>query len=204
MKEPIIHGLFPTPIFFSSLEREFTSLELEFVDQNKKNTFNNEGNITSNNNYVLNEIPFLDLKNELDLKVKEYFDKIICPSNKITPYITESWLNYTDKNQYHHKHFHTNCLVSGVLYINSDEKFDNIKFFKEDYQLIDFEPKEYNVFNATSWFFPVKTGGIILFPSSLTHMVETKKGDNTRVSLAFNVFIKGILGNNKALNELKL
>jgi hypothetical protein len=35
-------------------------------------------------------------------------------------------------------------------------------------------------------------------------MVETKKGDNTRVSLAFNVFIKGILGNNKALNELKL
>ena len=50
----------------------------------------------------------------------------------------------------------------------------------------------------------VKTGDIVLFPSSLTHMVETKEGDNTRVSLAFNVFIKGTIGNNKQLTELKL
>jgi hypothetical protein len=35
-------------------------------------------------------------------------------------------------------------------------------------------------------------------------MVETKQGDNTRISLAFNVFIKGMVGNNKGLNELKL
>jgi hypothetical protein len=35
-------------------------------------------------------------------------------------------------------------------------------------------------------------------------MVETKEGDNTRVSLAFNVFIKGTIGNNKELTELKL
>jgi hypothetical protein len=47
-----------------------------------------------------------------------------------------------------------------------------------------------------------KTGDIILFPSSLTHMVETKEGTNTRISLAFNVFIKGTVGNNKNLTEL--
>jgi hypothetical protein len=91
------------------------------------------GNITSNDNYVLNEKPFLNLKNELDLKVKEYFDKIICPSNKVKPYITQSWLNYTKRNQYHHKHQHPNSLVSGVFYINADEKLDKIKFFKEHY-----------------------------------------------------------------------
>ena len=48
----------------------------------------------------------------------------------------------------------------------------------------------------------MKTGDVILFPSSLTHMVETKQGDNTRISLAFNVFIKGTVGNNKNLTEL--
>ena len=35
-------------------------------------------------------------------------------------------------------------------------------------------------------------------------MVETKQGDNTRISLAFNVFIKGTVGNNKNLTELHL
>jgi uncharacterized protein (TIGR02466 family) len=204
VKEPIIHSLFPTPIFFSSLEREFTPLELKFVDKNKKDTYNNTGNITSNDNYVLNEKPFLNLKNELDLKVKEYFDKIICPSNKVKPYITQSWLNYTKKNQYHHKHQHPNSLVSGVFYINADEKLDKIKFFKEDYQPIKLEIKEYNLFNSQSWWFTVKTGDIVLFPSSLTHMVETKEGDNTRVSLAFNVFVEGKIGNNKDLTELIL
>jgi uncharacterized protein (TIGR02466 family) len=204
MKEPIIHSLFPTPVFFSSLERKLTPLETKFLNKKEKDTYHNQGNITSNDNYVLNEKPFLNLKNELDLKVKEYFDKIICPSNKVKPYITQSWLNYTKRNQYHHKHQHPNSLVSGVFYINADEKLDKIKFFKEDYQPIKLEIKEYNLFNSQSWWFTVKTGDIVLFPSSLTHMVETKEGDNTRVSLAFNVFVEGKIGDNKSLTELIL
>jgi uncharacterized protein (TIGR02466 family) len=204
VKEPIIHSLFPTPVFFSSLERKLTPLETKFLNKKEKDTYNNTGNITSNDNYVLNEKPFLNLKNELDLKVKEYFDKIICPSNKVKPYITQSWLNYTKRNQYHHKHQHPNSLVSGVFYINADEKLDKIKFFKEDYQPIKLEIKEYNLFNSQSWWFTVKTGDIVLFPSSLTHMVETKEGDNVRTSLAFNVFVEGKVGNNKDLTELIL
>jgi hypothetical protein len=142
VKEPIIHSLFPTPVFFSSLERKLTPLEIKFLNKKEKDTYHNEGNITSNDNYVLNEKPFLNLKNELDLKVKEYFDKIICPSNKVKPYITQSWLNYTKRNQYHHKHQHPNSLVSGVFYINADEKLDKINFLKNililrlNYQLI--------------------------------------------------------------------
>ena len=49
------------------------------------------------------------------------------------------------------------------------------------------------MWNSESWWFPVKTGDVILFPSSLIHMVETKQGTNTRISLAFNVFIKELL-----------
>jgi uncharacterized protein (TIGR02466 family) len=202
--EATINSIFPTPIYISKLNRDFTPLEIKFLNKKEKDTYNNEGNITSNDNYVLNEKPFLNLKNELDLKVKEYFDNIICPSNKVKPYITQSWLNYTKRNQYHHKHQHPNSLVSGVFYINADEKLDKIKFFKEDYQPIKLEIKEYNLFNSQSWWFTVKTGDIVLFPSSLTHMVETKEGDNTRVSLAFNVFVEGKIGDNKGLTELIL
>ncbi len=200
--EASINGIFPTPIYISKIHKELTPLELKFVDKNKKDFYKNDGNITSNNNYILNEKPFANIKKELDLRVQDYFDKVISPVNNITPYITQSWLNYTETNQYHHKHAHPNSLVSGVFYINCHEEHDKIKFFNDNYKTIKPEVKDYNIWNSESWWFPVKTGDVILFPSSLTHMVETKQGDNTRISLAFNVFIKGTVGNNKNLTEL--
>jgi hypothetical protein len=51
MKEAIITGIFPTPIYMSKLDRALTSLELKFVDKSKKDFYKNDGNITSNNTY---------------------------------------------------------------------------------------------------------------------------------------------------------
>ena len=202
--ESKIVGIFPTPIYISKINRKITNKELFFINKTKKETYKNESNITSNNNYILNKEIFKNLKKELNLIVQDYFNKVILPKNNITPYITQSWLNYTETNQYHHKHQHSNSLVSGVFYINCDEKFDKIKFFNDTYKSIKPEIKNWNVWNSESWWFSIKTGDIILFPSCLAHMVETKKGDNTRISLAFNTFIKGKIGNNESLTELVL
>jgi len=199
-----IFNLFPTPIYLSKLNRELTHEELSIINKTKLYVYKNEGNTTTNENYILNNKLFKNLKEELDLKVQDYFNKIICPAGSITPYITQSWINFTEKNQYHHKHSHSNSFISGVFYINCDEKFDKIYFYKRDYERIYLEAKEYNVFNSSSWWFSVKTGNIILFPSSLQHKVETKETDNTRISLAFNVFIKGKIGNKEKLDELIL
>jgi uncharacterized protein (TIGR02466 family) len=199
-----INGIFPTPIYISKLDREITSKELLFINKTKLDTYNNESNKTSNDVYILNNKALKNIKEELDLRIQDYFNKVISPANNITPYITQSWLNYTETNQYHHKHQHPNSLVSGVFYINCHEEHDKIKFFNEEYSTIRLEVKDWNIWNSESWWFFVKTGDIILFPSSLTHMVETKQGDNTRISLAFNVFIKGTFGTNKRLTELIL
>ena len=204
MIESTINGIFPTPIYMSKLDRELSKKELTFVEKSKLDFYKNEGNITSNDNYILNQKVFSSLKEDLYLRVQDYFSKVLSYTDAITPYITQSWLNYTETNQYHHKHQHPNSLVSGVFYVNCHEQFDKIKFFREDYKTIKPEIKDWNLYNSESWWFTVKTGDIILFPSSLTHMVETKEGDNTRISLAFNVFIKGIIGNNKNLTELIL
>ena len=200
--EATINSIFPTPIYISKLDRELTLKELSFIDKNKLDIFNNEGNTTSNDNYILNNKTFKNLKEQLDLIIQDYFNKVISPANNVTPYITQSWLNYTETNQYHHKHAHPNSLVSGVFYINCNKEHDKIKFFNEKYKTIKLETKDWNIWNSETWWFSVKTGDVILFPSSLTHMVETKQGDNTRISLAFNVFIKGTVGNNKNLTEL--
>jgi uncharacterized protein (TIGR02466 family) len=204
MIESTINGIFPIPVYISKLDRELTKKELSFVDKSKLDHYKNDGNITSNDNYILNQKVLGSLKEDLYLRVQDYFNKVLCTTDAVTPYITQSWLNYTETNQYHHKHVHPNSLVSGVFYINCHEDLDKIKFFNEGYKTIKPETKDWNLYNSETWWFTVKTGDIILFPSSLTHMVETKEGDNTRISLAFNVFIKGTIGNNKNLTELIL
>jgi uncharacterized protein (TIGR02466 family) len=202
--EATINGIFPTPIYTSKLNRELTPLELEFVKKVRKESYYNGQNTTSNSNYVLNEKPFLNLKKELDLRVKDYFEKVISSTDLVIPYITQSWLNYTETNQYHPKHSHSNSYVSGVLYINCHKELDKITFFNDGHKTIKPEVKNWNLYNSESWWFPVKTGDIIMFPSSLNHMVETKEGDNTRISLAFNVFVKGTIGDSKQLAEVIL
>jgi uncharacterized protein (TIGR02466 family) len=199
-----INSIFPTPIYISKLNRELTNTELSFIDKTKLDVYKNENNTTSNDSYILNHKKFKSLKEQLNLIVQDYFQKVISSTDAITPYITQSWLNYTEKNQYHFKHAHSNSLVSGVFYINCDEKFDKIKFFNDKYLTIRPKVKDWNIWNSETWWFTVKTGDVILFPSSLPHMVDTKQGDNTRISLAFNVFIKGTVGNNKSLTELIL
>ena len=89
--------------------------------------------------------------------------------------------------------------------MDCNEQYDKIRFHR-DYipRVFEIEKKEYNYWNSDTWWFSVKTGELLLFPSTLTHDVQTKEGSNTRTSLAFNVFIKGTLGSNRQLTELKL
>jgi len=205
MKQATIHGLFPTPIYMTNMDRPFTKQELKFVEQQKKHCVKNEGNINTKDNYILNRKEFKNIKKFLDQCCKDYVDRIICPKKNIELYITQSWLNYTEKNQYHHRHEHPNSVVSGVLYFNSDK--DMIKFFSHiKYKQIspEIDDSKYNIWNSDSWWFPVESGQLVMFPSSTTHQVDTKKGNNTRISLAFNTFYKGTIGINSNLTELIL
>ena len=204
IKEPEISGVFPTPVYISNLDRPFTKEEMQIFTTAEKKVVPNAGNITSANNYILNEKGMENLKDILTAHVTEYIKRIHAPKYPMVPYITQSWANYTKKNQYHHTHEHPNSFISGVLYINANEAHDKITLHKKGYQQIKPVPTEWNWYNSDSWFYTVKTGMIILFPSGTTHNVETKEGDNKRISLAFNTFFKGTMGENSQLTELIL
>jgi uncharacterized protein (TIGR02466 family) len=207
MTEPIIHSLFPIPIYTTKIDRGFTKQELQFVNEQKKHCSKNDGNINTKDNYILNRKEFKNVKKFLDKQCKEYLDTVICPKNNLELYITQSWLNYTNTNQYHHKHEHPNSVMSGVFYFNSDIKNDKILFSHPiPYKQIkpETDNTKFNLWNSDTWFFPVETGNLFMFPSSTTHQVETKTGTNTRISLAFNTFYKGSVGSNTNLTELIL
>jgi len=199
-----IIGIFPTPIYTNKLDREFTKKEINFFTKEKEKKLENVGNNSSDNNYILNSSELKNLKQELDEIVKDYFKKVISIDEKASPYITQSWLNWTSENEFHHRHSHSNSIVSGVLYIDVDEKQDKINFFKNENCQIYIREKEPNIFNTNNVSLVVKNGLIVLFPSYLDHAVDVKKGNNVRISLAFNTFVKGTIGLDKALTELKL
>jgi uncharacterized protein (TIGR02466 family) len=134
----------------------------------------------------------------------EYFKAIHAPKFDVSLYLTQSWANYTEAGQYHHKHAHPNSVVSGVFYPQANKEVDKIYFYKDGYERIKVPAAEYNPYNSESWWFEVGAGDLILFPSHLTHMVKTKEDKNTRISIAFNTFLKGYIGSDESLTGLNL
>ena len=200
-----IEALFATPIYLSNTERDFSIEELECVNYHKKQFNINIGkNKTSKNNFILKQNEMKFLHKDLMIKVNDYFKSVEDSNDEVELYITQSWLNYNKSNTYHHEHWHTNSYISGVLYIKANENLDFIRFLNPRYSFFEFSNKNnFNVFNSGICDFPVKSGSIILFPSYLRHSVENNSSDYERISLAFNVFVKGIIGNENELTQLK-
>ena len=189
----IIESIFPTPILIDTLEREITNEEKQFVKNTAMSVRENINNSISISNNVL-ENPYLkNIKNFVDKSLNLYKENILSPKNDIELYITESWINYTNKNQSHHRHQHDNSIISGVFYFNTLEN-DNISFYKNKSGLsLSFDVKNSNNFNSLSYKLPVKTGTLILFPSDLQHEVDVNIEEKTRISLSFNTFARGII-----------
>jgi hypothetical protein len=82
-----------------------------------------------------------------------------------------------------------------VFYVTADANTDSILFYDQRYDTIEIRPKNWNIWNSFSWEIPVSTGDLLLFPSRLNHEVRTVNIENhKRISLAFNVFVRGIIG----------
>ena len=199
-----IHSLFPQAVYFSTLERALTQEELKTVEEYKKKTKKNVGHKFTTDSYVLKHKTLKNLKEDLITKVKEYFNEVVCTNDSITPYITQSWLNYTEVGEFHHSHNHLNSYLSGVFYVDAKKEVDEIVFNKPNNRQLALTVTKPNPFNAMSCGLSVKTGDVILFPSTLEHEVLPKKGTDLRISLSFNVFVKGTIGCQASLTELVL
>lgn len=199
--------IFPTTVLSSTIDRDFTDDELNFINQHKLQTRPNLGNTQSRNLKILECDEMKDIKQFIESKIKYYFREIMCINDNVDVYITISWLNFTDPGQYHHEHNHRNSFLSGVLYINGDGDNDKMTMISELAKLnsvFDLKVSKYNYYNSESWWLPANTGTLYLFPSSIRHKVEETKSDETRISLAFNTFIKGKLGSEEELTDLVL
>ena len=153
MKEQQVQliNLFPTLIYKTKLDHSFSKNENNYIKlietkYLQKNVGNFSSTFSDKGSYVLNHKFFKKLKEKILFYINDYICNV-CAFDKVKPYITQSWLNYTNKNQYHHLHNHQNSYLSGVLYLKASDK-DTITFNKGFHNQIRPEVKEDNIYNG--------------------------------------------------------
>lgn len=188
----VVFPLFPTPLYVVPYGKDLTK-ELEFIKTCKYNFSGT--NYTSVDTFILKHEELSDLSTFIHQHLA-IFSKNIFELNH--PLITtQSWINKNPKESWHTRHTHPNSIVSGVFYL-SINKSCPIHFSHEE--------SAFHVTHArlSGCFYPAQVGDLLIFPSTLTHGVPTNKEDEERISISFNTFSSGPIGNMKNLTYLNL
>jgi len=194
--EKSIWPLFSKPVFR-------TGVDVSGVDLTSIEWLPNYNNWISKDQNVLEKPEFEKLAQGVYDGICEYFYGVMRANQRIEIAITESWFNKTEKGQIHHRHYHPNSVFSTVLYLQTEGESGQTKFITSEYQLLEYDIDESNIYNSKSWSLTPKVGEMLIFPSSMEHMVTEYQGNVPRISLAVNTFIKGQI-NTMPLTKLHL
>jgi hypothetical protein len=142
------------------------------------------------NKKQFDSLSFQILKNFLEVNEELYqYD-----FSKITPYITSIWANKYKKDQFIPSHVHPNSWFSGIYYPYGTGKTQII--FESPIKncaTIDPPVKQYNDYNCQSWRSTFPEDTMIFFPSYLGHRTLRHQDDKERISISFNIFLRGFL-----------
>jgi uncharacterized protein (TIGR02466 family) len=208
----IIQPLFPINIWVENYKDNVTEDVIDFIKNQNwvKNSFGDIEdlqkfkNSRSSNYHILENSIMSNIKHIIELNVNEY-SRGVLGYKDVDFYITQSWCNKNELNEHHHEHNHPNSIISGVLYICCGNDTPSIKFVKDrDLNRTIQINKNITEYNQEIIPFYPEVGDLLIFPSSLSHSVGTNKSSIPRISISFNTFIHGTLGNEVSLNKLEL
>ena len=122
--------------------------------------------------------------------------------------LTNSWLTRNKTGQDHYRHFHPNSIFNGVFYLRADPSSAPIHFHGKTALSKDFNftynIENYNIYNSENWRVPVKTGSLLIFPSTLEHSAGPNLSEDTRICLGFNSFVRASFGNHDYASDIDL
>ena len=177
----------------SEIEQSDIDAVLAYAD-NKEVLDKSVMNLISTNSYVLNS--GLSKNSKLKNLMKEhiqFFLSTVLGEQSAELKITQSWINVTPPGDAHHRHKHTNSIISGVLFFRVPSQSGKFVIEKPEYQLSsirNFATAETNYNNDYYEFVP-DNFELCLFPSYLPHYVTKNESNFDRVSLSFNTFYTG-------------
>jgi uncharacterized protein (TIGR02466 family) len=187
----------------------FKDSELNFIKNTRKIYRQSKNSSYSENTYILDALELSSIKEFVLSCVNKCFKEIYDPKENIKLKITQSWANFASNGEFQVQHAHPNSFpFSGVLYVDADSAVDSICFHKNEALIPQFHinSNQLNTYTAHRCQLPVRTGNLFIFPSNLTHSVPlvTRENNQTRISIAFNTFFSGTIGDEVALTQLHL
>ena len=199
-----VHTLFAEPYFRANIAGSISPQQIAFIKNLKM--VDNPENMISENLYIFEEPELKSVKDAIQEILDIYTRDVLCIPQQI--YVTQSWSLICKSNMGMHSHSHSNSILSGSLYYcELPTPPAGMIFTRYDsYQQIDLPPdaQKRNIYNSPINRVVPKQNDVLLFSSRLTHMVEQNQSSQPRHSIAFNTFVKGTLGNMRAVTELKL
>lgn len=194
---PEVIELFPTLLYKEEIEIPESIISLFPKETFKRNTPNN-GWLSRRNFHQ--DSSYEPLMKIIDQHVEIFIKDIYKMSEDINLQCCGSWINlHKNKTDWAQEHWHPNAMISGVLYLDAPPLSAGITFHSDRSRshLFGwfFDPKytEKNRYNSSIATIPVKTGTLLLFPSTLAHSVSINKGNVNRYSFAFDYIPVGTI-----------
>ncbi len=209
MPQDELLSLFPTPVLIAQYPMPYEK-ELDYIRAMTCRRENKGGDKTnvihynrqSEDTFVLDKPELSNVRAFIESKIHKFVTEVMSSDNHII--ITQSWVNKSGKGESHHEHVHPNSIVSGVWYPVISEKLPPIQFRSKNQRDVSLSTAKFNNFNSATFLLPMKAGELILFPSNLTHSVPANQSETERISLSFNTWAKGSLGDINSLTFLPL
>ena len=129
IKEHNVVPLFGIPLCQTQIQpyeesENFLKEKIEYVERSHKVSY------ISKDDYVLDNENLMPLKNEIETQVSEFMHGYLDIHEKHRFVITTSWCNRYEHNHFIQEHYHSNSLISGVLFLSDCQDTANIVFHK--------------------------------------------------------------------------
>ena len=113
---------------------------------------------------------------------------------KFSAKILNPWLNKYSRGGFQEIHYHDDCDIAGVVFLNDGEDFS--KFYFWDAHHTSFTKpwiKILTQMKLSNIYYPeVKAGDVLLFPSHMLHGVSPHNCDIIRETFSFNVVVTNV------------
>lgn len=176
-----ILSLFSTNVFVLQCALDLTSLEKKCLNHKK---FEKSSTISNHGGYQGHNFHSDEIFQEVFKNIPQ------APNKPLKSIAMHQWININkkgDSNVIHSHDPYKGFALSGVFYIRAPRNCGNIVFYDPRHYLTSAPDQEYyNDQNDNYWIEP-KENLLLIFPSWLTHSVDTNQNSIERISISFNI-----------------